>query len=171
MWSQTIAKGSTLWDVSLFLHPPDGKTEAPASGCRGDLRTQARAHGLGLWLCHMAKIPCVRLALPEAPQALTLAVLGGQPWLDTFWRSQPTQKSYGQGPWTWNRNGLKCLRDHLHAALGCPEKLEHKQGPSAILHISPLGEPKLPLNSGPREVVAHQSNRCDIHIVNLQDLL
>ena len=54
MWPQTTAKGSTVSDVtaSLFLHPPDGKTEAPAAECRGDLRTQAA--GSSPWPVPMA---------------------------------------------------------------------------------------------------------------------
>lgn len=46
--SKRAAKGSILQDdtVSLSLHSPDGKTEALAAECRGELGMQAAGESL-----------------------------------------------------------------------------------------------------------------------------
>lgn len=45
-----------------------------------------------------------------------------------------------KGPGLGTGTDAKCLLDHLHAALGCPEKLEHKQRPECYTpHLSLRG--------------------------------
>lgn len=70
MWSQTTAKGSTLSDVTagLLLHPPDGKTEAPAAERRADL---------GTWAAGCSPRP-VLVAVPHGPDPLDSQVSNAQ---------------------------------------------------------------------------------------------